>query len=156
MKLIPRRRRDELSSWSPLNQLGRLREEVNRLFESPLGEWTRGSEFFGEWTPSVDLLDSKDKLTVKAELPGLRNEDIDISLDGNNLTIAGERKHEEKRKEGETYRSEMYYGRFQRTIPLPHAVDPNKITANYKNGLLTVDLPKTEEAKRKQIEVKVS
>ena len=100
MKLIPRRRRDELSNWSPLNHLGRLREEVNRLFESPFSEWSRGSEFFGEWTPSVDLLDTKDKLTVKAELPGLKKEDIDISLDGNNLTIAGERRHEDERKEG--------------------------------------------------------
>src|SRR5436190_13801318 len=105
MKLIPRRRRDELSNWSPLNHLGRLREEVNRLFESPFSEWSRGSEFFGEWTPSVDLLDTKDKLTVKAELPGLKKEDIDISLDGNNLTIAGERRHEDERKEGEVYRS---------------------------------------------------
>ena len=153
---MPRRRRDELAAWSPLNQLGRLRDEVNRLFDHPFSEVSPGSEFFQGWAPSIDLLDSRDNLTVKAELPGMKKEDIDISLHGNNLTIAGERKHEEEHKEGETCRSEMYYGRFQRTIALPHAVDSNRITANYKNGLLTVDLPKTEEAKRKQIEVKVS
>jgi len=87
-------------------------------------------------------------------LPGMKREDIDVALDGNTLTLSGERKQEEEKREGESYRSERYFGRFQRSITLPTEVQANKIEAAYKDGVLTVTLPKSEEAKPKQIPVK--
>lgn len=86
----------------------------------------------------------------------MRKEDIDISLHDGTLTIAGERKHEEEKKEGELFRSERFFGRFQRSVALPSPVDPGKVKAVYKDGILTVTLPKTEESKPRQIEVSVS
>ena len=86
----------------------------------------------------------------------MRKEDIEVSLDGNTLTISGERKQEEEHKEGEMYRSERYFGRFQRSITLPTPADADKIQASYKDGVLTIICPKSEEAKPKQIQVKTS
>jgi len=135
-------------------ELNRLRREIDRLFEEPFSFLAPSTSFFEGWTPAVDIYEDKDKYVAKAELPGMRKEDIDVSLEGNTLTISGERKEEEEKKEGDTYRSERYFGRFQRTVTLPAAVDPNKIQATYKDGVLTVIIPKAEEAKPKQIEVK--
>jgi HSP20 family protein len=84
----------------------------------------------------------------------MKKEDISVSLDQNTLTVSGERKQEEEKKEGQAYRSERFFGRFQRSITLPQSVDPNNIKANYKDGVLSIELPKSAEAKRKQIEVK--
>ena len=86
----------------------------------------------------------------------MKKEDIAVSLEGSTLTVSGERKQEQERKEGETYRSERFFGRFQQSITLSQQVDPKKIQANYKDGVLTITLPKSEEAKRKQIEIKTS
>ena len=90
---------------------------------------------------------------VKAEIPGMKKEDIEISLHNGSLTIAGERKEEKEVKESESFRSERFQGRFQRTFTLPGKVDAEKITASYKDGVLTVVLPKSEETKPKQIPV---
>jgi len=127
------------------------------VFEEPAQSFLeRSTGFFEGWAPSLDVFEEKDTVVVKAEVPGMKKEDIDVSLAGDTLTVSGERKVEEQNKDAETYRSERYFGRFQRSITLPHAVDPNKIQASYRDGILTVTLPKSEEAKRKQIEVKVS
>ena len=134
-------------------ELNRLRSEINRLFEDPFSLLTPDTSFFEGWTPAVDVVEDKDKFAVRAELPGMKKEDIEVSLDGDTLTIAGERKEEKEDKRGDTYRSERFFGRFQRTITLPSTVDPNKIEAKYENGVLNITLPKTEEAKRKQIQV---
>ena len=115
-----------------------------------------GHELLRGWEPTIDVYEDKDKLTVKAELPGMKKEDIAVSLEGSTLTVSGERKQEQERKEGETYRSERFFGRFQQSITLSQQVDPKKIQANYKDGVLTITLPKSEEAKRKQIEIKTS
>jgi HSP20 family protein len=155
MNLTRRTNGNDLWNWSPLDQLSTLRTQINRLFEAPFGEWSRGSEFFDVWSPSLDLYEDKDNLVVKAELPGLKKEEINISFHDGALHISGERKQEGEHKEGETYRSERFYGRFHRTIGLPRPVDANNIKANYKDGVLTVTLPKSEEAKPKQIEVNV-
>ena len=93
---------------------------------------------------------------LKAELPGMKKEDIDISLQGDVLTLSGERKEEETFDKAETYRSERFLGKFQRSLTLPVTVSADKVQASYKDGILTVTLPKAEEAKPKQIEVKVS
>jgi len=126
------------------------------MFEMPFGMTTPGTSFFEGWEPSVDMYEDKDKITVRAELPGMKKEDISVSLNGDTLTLSGERKHEEEKKEGQTYRSERYFGRFQRSITLPHQVDGKRIQARYENGVLSIEAPKSEEAKPRQIEVKTS
>jgi len=139
---------------TPFTALSRIRSEIDRIFEDPFSFIAPSTSFFEGWEPNIDVYEDRDKITVKAELPGMRKEDISVSLDGNTLVISGERKHEEEKKEQETYRSERYFGRFQRSITLSQQVDPGRIQANYKDGVLTVTLPKSEEAKRRQIEVK--
>jgi len=147
----------EVSNWTPFWQLSTLRDEIDRLFETPLAEVTRGSQqFLGGWLPAVDLYEDKDNVIVKAELPGMKKDEINISLHEGVLTLAGERKEEKESKDAEVYRSERFLGRFQRTITLPSPVQMDKVHAAYKDGILTVTLPKTEEVKPKQIEVKVS
>jgi HSP20 family protein len=93
---------------------------------------------------------------VKVELPGMKKDEIEISLHDGVLTVSGERKTENEVKEGQTFRSERYFGKFQRSVTLPTAVDAGKVKAAYKDGVLTIDLAKAEEAKPKQIEVSVS
>jgi HSP20 family protein len=155
MKLI-RRQNSNLWNWSPVEQLSTLREEINRLFDSPFGELTNRMELFNGWTPALDLYEDKDNLIVKAELPGMKREEIDISVHDGTLTLSGERRYEEKNQDSEPYRSERFFGRFHRTLALPKPVQSDKAKANYREGILTVVLPKTEEAKPKQIEVNVS
>jgi len=117
---------------------------------------TRDLGLFSGWAPSLDMFQDKDDVFVKVELPGMKKEEINISLHDGVLTISGERKREEKTGEGETFRSETYYGKFHRSVTLPTLVDSTKVKASYKEGILTVTLPKAEEAKPKQIEVSVS
>ena len=156
MKLMRRERREDRGALAPTSDLNRIRNEINRIFEDPFSLMRESRSFFEGWEPSVDIYEDKDKTTVRAELPGMRKEDIHVNLDGDTLTISGERKQEEEHKNGEAYRSERFFGRFIRTITLPHAVDPKKIQANYKDGVLTITLPKSEDSKPKQIEVRTS
>ena len=142
---------------SPLNEINRIRNEIFRIFEDPFGfASSAASTLFEGWTPPVDVHEDKDKITVRAELPGMKKEDIEVTVVGDALTVAGERKQEQEKREGESYRSERYVGRFQRTITLPTEVDPNKVQATYKDGVLTVTVNKSEQAKRKQIEIQAS
>jgi HSP20 family protein len=154
MKLI-RRQIPDLWNWSPVNQLTNVRDEINRLFDSTFGDFARGTERFNGWTPALDLYEDKDNLIVKAELPGMKREEIEISVQDGTLVISGERKYEETSKNSEPYRSERFFGRFHRTVALPKPVLSDKAKATYKDGILTVVLPKTEEAKPKHIDVKV-
>jgi HSP20 family protein len=142
---------------SPLQEINRLRNRLSSLFGSALEEQellAPATSFFEGWTPSVELYEDKDKYTVRAELPGMKKEDIDVTFSGDTLTISGEKKKSEERKEGDTYRSERFFGRFQRSITLSQPVDASRIEAHYQDGILTLTLPKAEEAKRKQIEIK--
>jgi HSP20 family protein len=154
MRLM-RTTRPESWSFGPLAQLDTLRNEINRLFESPFAEFG-GSEVFNTWAPAVDLYEDRDNLVVTMELPGVKKEDIDISLHENNLTLSGERKEEKKYGENETQRAERFYGRFQRTVSLPKPVEAAQVKAAYKDGILTVTLPKSAEAKPRQITVSAS
>jgi len=149
--------RPEVPHWSPFRHLSSLREEIDRLFESPLTALTQSSnQFLSGWMPAVDLYEDKDNLHLKAELPGMNKEDIEISIHEGVLTLAGERKLDEKYRSAEVYRSERFLGRFQRTLTLPAEVNPEKVKAQYKDGVLTVLLPKAEESKPKHIEIKAS
>jgi HSP20 family protein len=107
------------------------------------------------WSPALDVYEDKDNVYVKVELPGMKKENIDLSLHDGMLSISGERKAESRHEEAEVCRSERFHGRFQRTVSLPTAVMSDKVKAAYKDGILTVTLPKTEEAKPRQIDVNV-
>lgn len=148
--------RPTLTNWPSFGRLSDLRDEIDRLFESPLTELTRTSHLFSGWTPALDVHEDKNNFVVKAELPGMKREDIEVSLHDGTLSLSGERKAEAKHADAEVYRAERFFGRFQRTVALPTAVAADKVTASYKDGVLTITLPKTEEAKPKQIDVSVN
>lgn len=143
MALIRWRSRDAL------NPFAELQEEVNRLFD------VSSSRVGGDvvWAPSLDIYEEKDNLVVKADLPGLKEDEVDISIQGDTLILRGERRQESEVKERGFYRCERAYGSFQRTVTLPYPVDQGKAKATYKNGVLEVRLPKAEEAKQKKIKV---
>jgi len=142
--------------WPGFGRLTNLRDEIDRLFEAPLSELARTSQLLSGWTPALDVFEDKDNIYVRAELPGMRKEEIEVSLHNGGLSISGERKSEEKYKDAEVYRGERFFGRFQRSVTLPTPVAADKVKAQYKDGILTVTLPKTEEAKPKHIDVNVS
>ena len=152
---LTRWQRPELTSGPAFGRLTDLRDEIDRLFEMPLAELTRTSQLLSGWPPALDIYEDKDNLFVRAELPGMKKEDIDLSLHDGSLSISGERKSEAKYGDAEVYRSERFVGRFQRTVSLPVSVASDKVKAQYKDGILTVTLPKTEEAKPKHIDVHV-
>ena len=150
MKLA-RFQRPDLWNWSTFDQLTNIRDEINRLFESPLENG--GSSVFNSWAPALDVYEDNENVIVRAELPGMKKEDIDISLHDNVITVSGERKNEKKYEGGRTSREERFFGRFTRSITLPKQVNANGVKASYKDGLLTVTLPKAEEAKPRQIQI---
>jgi HSP20 family protein len=154
MRLI-RWQRPELSTWANAGRLSDLRDEIDRLFESPLAELARTSQLFSGWTPALDMYEDKDNIVVKVEVPGMKREEIDVSLHDGNLSISGERKSEENYGNAEVHRTERFVGRFQRAVTLPVPVAADKVKAQYGDGVLTITLPKTEEAKPKQINVQV-
>jgi HSP20 family protein len=156
MSNLTRWQRPDLSLWPGFGRLTNLRDEIDRLFESPLAELARSSQLLSGWTPALDVSEDKDNVYVRVEVPGMRKEDIEVSLHNGSLSISGERKSEEKFKDAEVYRSERFFGRFQRSVTLPTPVAADKVKAQYKDGVLTVTLPKTEEAKPKHIDVNVS
>jgi len=142
----------------PFRELDELREEMDRLFERTFGRTVparRAVPVVRGWAPVVDMFERENEVIVRAEIPGMSKEDIDISVLGNILIISGERKTEEEVKEDDYYCCERSYGSFQRDISLPQGVDAENIKASYKNGILEVVLPKKEEAKPKKIEVAV-
>jgi len=151
MKLV-RFQNPVLTPWPGFGRLSSLQDELNRLFGASLSDVAANSE----WAPAVELSEDKNNLVVTAELPGLKKEDIDVTLLDGVLTISGERKQERKTEEGGIHRSERYFGRFERTITLPSEVAADAVKADYKDGLLTVTLPKSEAAKPKKIGVSVT
>jgi len=152
---LTRWQRPELTTWPSFGRLTNLQNEIDRLFEAPLAELANASQLMNGWVPALDLYEDKDSLLVKAELPGMKKEEIDLSLHDGSLSISGERKSEGDYQDADVHRSERFTGRFQRTVVLPVAVATDKVKAQYKDGILTVTLPKTEEAKPKQIDVTV-
>jgi len=153
MSNLARWQRPDLTVWPTFGRLFNLRDELDRLFEGSLGDLARAPQLLGVWNPAVDLYEDKDNVIVKAELPGLKREDIEVSLHDGALSLSGERKSEEKIENAEVRRTERFVGRFQRTITLPSSVKGDKVSAQYKDGILTVTLPKAEEAKPRQIQV---
>ena len=142
----------ELSTWPTLDRWSNLRDELNSLFEVPWGSLNRTGQLFSGWSPALDLYQNNDNFVAFVELPGMRKEDIEISLHDGNLNIAGERKSSSSNGE-QAERTERYVGNFRRSISLPAPVDANKVSATYRDGILTVTMPKAEEAKPKRITV---
>lgn len=150
----------DLTSWSSmvdaLPDIGQMQREMNLLFDS----FFRGGQFddgsHGDFlSPAVDIVERDDEYIVEAELPGLTKDDVKISIEGNILTIKGEKKQEKVKEGRNAHRTERAYGAFMQSFTLPTSVKTDKIEANYRDGILTITLPKAEEAKPKAIEVKV-
>jgi HSP20 family protein len=140
--------------WSAADRCSNLRDELNSFFELPVwSSFARGGQLFSGWSPALDLYQSNDNVMAVVELPGMRKEDIEISLHDGTLTISGERRRESSSNGEKAERSERYIGTFRRSIALPTRVDASKVSATYRDGILTVTLPKAEEVKPKQIQV---
>jgi HSP20 family protein len=152
MNIIRYQRYPQPDFSGAFDRLASMHDELDRAFESTFGFRSLGT--LSRWTPAVDVYQDKDRFIVVAEVPGMKKEEIDISLHGDTLTISGERKSQEK--EGDKFRTERFFGQFQRSLTLPSAVDVEKVKASYKDGILEVVLPKAEEAKPKQIPVSLS
>jgi HSP20 family protein len=138
----------------PVRGLDRLQREINQLFDLPRFDESRGL-FDRMVSPAIDLIETADGFRVHADLPGIKLEDIDISIASNVLTLKGEKK-KSAQESGTVYRKETWEGSFQRTISLPTTVDPDQIKATFRDGVLEVHIPKKEEARPKRITVKTS
>ena len=139
-----------ITPWRPFRELEEWDRRFDDLFGRPLSRWPVEEK---GWMPAVDVFEKEDKFVVKAELPGMKEEDIDVSVVGDTLNIKGEKKTESEVKDEDYYRSERTYGSFHRSIGLPSSVDSSKIEANYEDGVLEVSLPKFAEVKPKKIAV---
>jgi HSP20 family protein len=146
--------RPQPTGLAPIGRLTTLSSLLDALLQSPSTDGVATPRpSLGSWVPPVDLYEDGENLFVKAELPGMKKEDIRISLHDGFLTLAGERKPDEHGKELARSHTERVIGRFQRTLSLPSAVQTDKVVATYQDGMLTVTLPKTPEAKPRQIEI---
>lgn len=144
-----------LSRWEPFRSALNLQDQMNRLFGEVFDRSHQQSNLT-TWAPPVDIYENEHELVVKAELPGIDPKDLDIRVENNILTIRGERKFDEKVNENNCLRVERAYGSFSRSFSLANTVNSEAIKADYQNGLLTLTIPKREEAKPKQIKVNVS
>ncbi len=133
--------------------LARMRDEMDSLFRRFLDDFETPL-WGGSWLPALDVAERDDAFLVKAELPGMKNDDIDISVQGNVLSISGEKKESAEEKDKNYYHVERRFGSFRRDVTLPAGVDANKIEADYRDGVLTVVLPKSESAKPRRIKIK--
>lgn len=151
--------RTHLTRWEPVNDIANLSSRMDRLFDEMMGRGMRRiadeDRVRGSWSPAVNIMEKKDAIQITADLPGMKAEDVEVTVDNGVLTIRGERKLEEA-TEGETYhRIERVYGVFERTFTLPNSVDTTKIEAKFTNGEMVVSLPKREESKPRSVKVKV-
>jgi HSP20 family protein len=133
-----------------------LQDQVNRLFEDSFTHGRSGHADLATWAPAVDIYETENELVVKADLPDLQDKDIDVRVEGNTLTIRGERKFEKEVNEDNYLRIERAYGSFMRSFSLPNTVSSESIRADYRNGVLTLRVAKREESKPKQIKISVS
>lgn len=145
-----------ITRWDPFSELTSLQDRVNQLFSQTFGAPGRGSEqslFASNFVPPVDVYEDDHSITVQAELPGVKEEELDVRLENNVLTISGERKLENEDKKENFHRIERQYGRFVRSFTLPSTVDPDSVNAEFNNGLLKITIAKREESKPKQIKI---
>jgi HSP20 family protein len=142
--------------WEPFRDLVTTQDRFNRLFNDTFARVFGGEEAAPRgWMPPVDIYETDDKLVLKAELPGIDPKDVEVRVEDNTLYLKGERKFEKEVKEENLHHVERSYGAFSRTFALPSSIDSEKVQAEYKNGLLTLTMPKREEAKPKTIKISV-
>ncbi len=142
-----------LNKWEPFRDMLSLRADMDRLFKAFFGGIPEEKEGF--WTPVVDIEEDNDNIIVRAELPGMKKDEIRVSVHGSVLSVSGERKQESETKDKTFHRIERYYGKFIRNISLPSEVEANNVKASYKDGVLSITLPKPESKKPKKIEVEI-
>jgi len=145
-----------ISRFEPFREFATLQDRMNRLFRSSVNEDGRDESLTtSSFAPAVDVYEDEHNVTLKIEVPGIDEKDIDVRIEDNTLTVHGERKIEKEEKEENYRRVERQYGSFTRTFALPNTVDSEKVSANYDKGVLKIALPKKAEAKPKQIKVNV-
>ena len=143
--------------YDPFRDLRSLQEEVNRLFTGNMARsFDEEGIARGSWSPSVDIYENKDQIVLEAELPGMKREDFDLSVENNTITLRGERHFEKKDDSDNYHRVERAYGSFTRSFTLPNTVTAEGATAEYTNGVLRVTLPKREDTKARRIEIKTN
>ena len=145
----------ELIRWNPMNNMFSLRQRMNHFFDDVFRPIAPNDSWLSEWNwqPTVDIYDNDENIVIKAELPGIDKKDIDIDVQNGVLTLKGERNVDNEVKEDKFYRRERMFGRFERVFRLPADVDPSQINAGYKDGVLSIDIPKPQGQKAKQIAV---
>jgi HSP20 family protein len=144
----------KLVRWDPFQEFVAMSNRLNRTVNDPYTPRTEDS--FGAWAPPVDIFERQDHLVIRAEVPGVQMEDMDVRIENGVLTLHGERKQDTDLKEENPHRLERVYGAFTRSFSLPTTVDAAKVTATYKDGVLEVTVPKAENAKPKQVEIKAA
>jgi HSP20 family protein len=145
-----------ITRWDPFREFSTLQDRMNRLFRHSYSEGGRDESLTtSNFAPAVDVYEDEHNVTLKIEVPGIDEKDIDVHIENNVLTVHGERKFEKEEKEENYRRVERQYGSFARSFTLPSTVDPEKVTANYEKGVLKISLAKKAEAKPKQIKVNV-
>ncbi|HET9408938.1 MAG TPA: Hsp20/alpha crystallin family protein [Candidatus Sulfotelmatobacter sp.] len=146
-----------LTRWEPFREFATLQDRMNRLFRESYNDAGRDESLTtSTFAPAVDVYEDEHNITLKVEVPGIEEKDIDVRLENNTLTVHGERKIEKEEKEENYRRVERQYGSFTRTFTLPQTVDANNVQANYDKGVLKIQLAKKAEAKPKQIKVNVT
>lgn len=144
-----------LTRWDPFREFTTLQDRMNRLFRGSFGEGREESLTSSIFAPPVDVYEDEHNVTLKIEVPGIDEKDIDVRIENNTLSVHGERKFEKDEKEENFRRVERHYGSFTRTFTLPNTVDTEHVQANYDKGILKIQLAKKAEAKPKQIKVNV-
>lgn len=159
MSLIPWKNKSKEPVRPETSPLATLRTEFDRLFDSvvrdPLGALDWALPGGRGWVPAVDVAENDVEFTVRAEIPGVDPNELEVNITGNQLVLAGEKKESSEKKGKDFYQSESRYGSFRRSIPLPQSVDPEKVEAEYAQGVLTIHLKKIQESTPKKVEVKV-
>ena len=146
-----------IACWNPFAEMTDLQREVDTVFGDFFGRTPfRMAATEAMWSPVVDIHEAKDSILLQVELPGVKQEDIQVSIEDDTLTLKGERKRETEVKEDQYHRVERSYGHFERSILLPSVVDSGRVKATYRDGVLEIQLPKKEEAKPKEIKVEVA
>jgi HSP20 family protein len=144
-----------LTRWDPFREFSTLQDRMNRLFHDSLGDAREEALTTTAFAPAVDVYEDEHNVTLKIEVPGIDEKDIDVRIENNTLTVHGERKFEKDEKEENYLRVERQYGSFTRTFTLPNTVDTENVSANYDKGVLKIKLAKKAEAKPKQIKVNI-
>lgn len=145
-----------MTQWDLMRELASMQDRMNRIWGNVYDRGREDVSGTGAWLPAVDIYETGDKeIVLKAELPGLKREDIDLTVENNTLTIRGNRRRDDGIVDAQYHRSERVYGTCSRSFTLPNTVDPSRVKAEYRDGVLTVRLPLREEAKPRQIAVDV-